>query len=43
MKLNHSIRFVGLTFIAVSGIIGSGWIFGPLLTSQLASPSSIIA
>ncbi len=43
MKLNHSIGFVGLTFIAVSGIIGSGWIFGPLLTSQLASPSSIIA
>jgi len=32
MKLNRSIGFIGLTFIAVSGIIGSGWIFGPLLT-----------
>lgn len=43
MKLKRSIGFVGLTFIAVSGIIGSGWIFGPLLTSQLAGPASIIA
>lgn len=43
MKLKRSIGFIGLTFIAVSGIIGSGWIFGPLLTSQLAGPASIIA
>lgn len=43
MRLDRSIGFVGLTFIAVSGIIGSGWIFGPLLTSQLAGPASIIA
>ena len=43
VQLKRSIGFIGLTFIAVSGIIGSGWIFGPLLTSQLAGPASIIA
>lgn len=43
MVLKRSIGFIGLTFIAVSGIIGSGWIFGPLLTAQLAGPASIIA
>jgi amino acid transporter len=43
MKLERSIGLVGLTFIAVGGIIGSGWIFGPLLTSELAGPASILA
>lgn len=43
MELQRSIGIIGLTFIAVGGIIGSGWIFGPLLTAQLAGPASIIA
>jgi amino acid transporter len=43
MGLKRSIGFVGLTFISVGGIIGSGWIFGPLLTSQLAGPASILS
>jgi len=43
MKLKQSIGFTELTFIAVGGIIGSGWIFGPLLTSQLAGPASVIS
>ena len=43
MPLNRSIGLIGLTFVAVSGIIGSGWLFAPLLTSQLAGPSSVVA
>lgn len=43
MKLERSIGLVGLTFVAVSGVIGSGWLFAPLLTGQLAGPASIIA
>ena len=43
MPLNRSIGLTGLTFVAVSGIIGSGWLFAPLLTSQLAGPSSVVA
>ena len=34
---------VGLTFVAVGGVIGSGWLFGPLFAAQLAGPSSIVA
>jgi len=41
--MNRSIGLVGFTFIGVSGIIGSGWLFSPLLTSQLAGPASIIS
>jgi amino acid transporter len=41
--MNRSIGVIGLTFVAVSGVIGSSWLFAPLLTSQLAGPASIIA
>ena len=34
---------VGLTFVAVGGIVGSGWLFGPLFAAQLAGPASIVA
>ncbi|MCY4044396.1 MAG: APC family permease [Cellvibrionales bacterium] len=43
MTLNRSIGFIGLTFIAVGGVIGSGWIFGPLITAKLAGPASIVS
>ncbi|MDX1433069.1 MAG: APC family permease [Gammaproteobacteria bacterium] len=43
MQLKRSIGVVGLTFVAVSGVIGSGWLFAPLLTSQLAGPASVLA
>lgn len=42
-RMNRSIGLIGLTFVAVSGVIGSGWLFAPLLTSQLAGPASVIA
>lgn len=41
--MHRSIGLVGLTFIAVSGIIGSGWLFAPLLAAQQAGPAVMIA
>lgn len=42
-KLKRDIGFVGLTFISVGGIIGSGWLFGPLLAVQHAGPAATIS
>lgn len=42
-QLKRSIGLVGLTFIALSGMLGSGWLFVPQLVSQLAGPAGIIA
>ena len=41
--LRREIGPIGLTAMAVSGIIGAGWLFAPLLTAQLAGPAAIIA
>ncbi len=43
MQLQRSIGLVGLTFIAISGMIGSGWLFGPFFAAQIAGPASIIS
>ncbi len=43
MALNRDIGLVGLTFVAVGGIIGSGWLFAPLLAAKAAGPASLIA
>ncbi|MGI9534126.1 MAG: APC family permease [Thermodesulfobacteriota bacterium] len=43
MKFNRGIGFIGLTFIAVGGVIGSGWIFGPLITAKIAGPASVLS
>ncbi len=42
-KLKREIGLVGLTFISVGGIIGSGWLFGPLLAVQHAGPAAILS
>ncbi|MEM1004507.1 MAG: APC family permease [Pseudomonadota bacterium] len=42
-KLKREIGLVGLTFISVGGIIGSGWLFGPLLAVQHAGPAAIVS
>lgn len=42
-RVKRSIGVLGLTFISVSGILGSGWLFSPQLTSSLAGPASIIS
>ena len=41
--LKREIGPIGLTALAVSGIIGSGWLFAPMLAAQLAGPAAIIA
>lgn len=43
MRMHRSIGLVGLTFVAVSGIIGSGWMFAPLLAVQHAGPAAMVA
>ena len=43
MQLERTIGLLGLTFVVVSGIIGSGWLFAPFLASQIAGPASIIS
>ncbi len=34
---------IGLLFISVGAMIGSGWLFGPLYAAQIAGPASILA
>ena len=41
--LQRQVGLVSLTLIAAGGILGSGWLFFPLLTAQLAGPASIIS
>ncbi|MEM8702281.1 MAG: APC family permease [Pseudomonadota bacterium] len=41
--MHRSIGLLGLTFVAISGILGSGWLFAPLLAAQAAGPSAILA
>ena len=41
--MQRSIGLIGLTFVAISGMIGSGWLFGPLFAAQLAGPAAIVS
>lgn len=41
--LKRTVGLLPLTLIAAGGILGSGWLFSPLLTAQLAGPASIIS
>ena len=43
MRLERSIGLLGLTFVGVSGIIGSGWLFAPLLAAKLAGPAAMVS
>jgi amino acid transporter len=43
MHLKREIGLLGLTFVAVSGIIGSGWLFAPLMATQAAGPAALVA
>ena len=43
MAMRREIGLLGLTFVAVGGVLGSGWLFAPLDTAQLAGPASIIS
>ncbi len=43
MKFKRSVGPVGLMFTAISGILGSAWLFGPFYAAQIAGPASIIS
>ena len=42
-KLKKQASFTGLLFAGVGGMIGSGWLFGPLETATQAGPFSLYA
>jgi amino acid transporter len=42
-KLRREVGLVGLLFVAVGSIIGSGWLFGALTASQIAGPAVMIS
>jgi len=41
--MQRNIGLLGLTFVAISGILGSGWLFVPMIAAQSAGPASLIA
>ncbi len=41
--LRRDAGIIGLLFASIGGIIGSGWLFGPLNAAKVAGPASIIA
>lgn len=43
MKFQRSISSFTLLFSAVGGIVGSGWLFGPLYAAQIAGPAAILS
>ena len=42
-KLRREAGVISLLFASLGGIIGSGWLFGPLHAAKIAGPASIIA
>ncbi|MEJ8574692.1 APC family permease [Microbaculum marinum] len=43
MALQRTIGLTGLTFIGMGGVLGSGWLFAPMLAAQQAGPAAILA
>lgn len=41
--MRREIRLIGLMFVSVSAVLGSGWLFAPLLASEQAGPAAIVA
>jgi amino acid transporter len=42
-KLHRDVSTIGLLFVCLGSVIGSGWLFGALYASQIAGPASIIS
>jgi amino acid transporter len=42
-KLKREVSPLGLLFVSLGSIIGSGWLFGALYASQIAGPAALIA
>lgn len=43
MKFQRNISNIGLLAAAIGGVVGSGWLFGPLYAAQIAGPASILS
>ncbi len=43
IKLKRDAGIIGLLFASLGGIIGSGWLLGPMTAAQIAGPSAILA
>jgi amino acid transporter len=42
-KLKRDVSTIGLLFVSLGSIIGSGWLFGALTSAQIAGPAAIIS
>jgi amino acid transporter len=42
-KLHREVSRIGLLFVSLGSIIGSGWLFGALTSAQVAGPAAIIS
>src|SRR5215207_5455566 len=42
-RLHREVSSVGLLFVSLGTIIGSGWLFGALTSAQIAGPAAIIS
>ncbi|HKH11448.1 MAG TPA: APC family permease [Rubrobacter sp.] len=42
-KLKREVSRIGLLFVSLGSIIGSGWLFGALTSAQIAGPAAIIS
>ncbi|HEX2741125.1 MAG TPA: APC family permease [Rubrobacter sp.] len=42
-RLHRDVSTVGLLFVCLGSVIGSGWLFGALYAAQIAGPASIIS
>ena len=42
-KLHREVNRIGLLFVSLGSIIGSGWLFGALTSAQIAGPAAIIS
>jgi amino acid transporter len=42
-RLQRDVSSIGLLFFSLGSIIGSGWLFTPLVATQIAGPAAIIA
>jgi amino acid transporter len=43
MQFKREISLFGLFLVGVGSIIGSGWLFGPLYTAQIAGPAAVLS
>jgi len=43
MPFKRSISLYALLFTAIGGIMGSGWLFGPMYVAKIAGPAAVLA